>query len=204
LGGTEGPLSHADPNSKFTHMKEESLGGVPRAGGSSGAPDSSDTSASSGSDSKDDSGGRRGAPGPHVPRSGRRDAEPRARPGALPRREPAPSGPPVGGAGAERRAQPGRPYLCGVCGKSFRHRRSLLAHKRLRGGARARHGCSECGRAFCLRGDLLRHRDAHRARPAGPRRLPGEERPFVCGSCGRGFSWRESLELHLRGHRGPQ
>ncbi|XP_056338856.1 zinc finger protein LOC728743 homolog, partial [Oenanthe melanoleuca] len=112
---------------------------------------------------------------------------------------------PTGGAEAD----PERPHLCRTCGKSFRHRRSLLAHKKLRGGARARHGCAECGRGFCLRGDLLRHRDSHRARPAGPRRGPaeeraGDERPFACGRCGLRFSWRESLQLHLRAHRAPQ
>ncbi|NWZ40497.1 ZFP1 protein, partial [Brachypodius atriceps] len=214
--GTEGPLSHTDPNSKFRHVMEESYGGVPCAGGHSGAPDTTDTSgASSGSDSKDDTEGH-WALGPDVPRSGWRDTEPRGCPGALPRPVPAASGllprGPRGlsrGAEAEPRAQPGRPYLCGTCGKSFRHRRSLLAHKKLRGGAQARHGCAECGRTFCLRGDLLRHRDTHRARPPPHRRSPGaagpcEEPPFECGRCGRSFSWRESLELHLRGHRGPE
>ncbi|NXL76670.1 ZN181 protein, partial [Leptocoma aspasia] len=213
--GTEGPLSHTDPDSKFTHMKEESHGGVPCAGGHSGAPDITDTSDWSGSDSKDDTGGHWEL-GSDVPPSGCRDTEPGGCARPVPRQVPAASGLLIRGTrglscGAEAalRGHPGRPYLCGTCGKSFRHRRSLLAHKKLRGGARARHGCSECGRAFCLRGDLLRHRDTHRARPPGHRRCPGaagpcEERPFECGRCGRSFSWRESLELHLRGHRAPE
>ncbi|NXQ47868.1 ZN792 protein, partial [Catharus fuscescens] len=180
---TEGPLSHADPNSKFSHMKEESAGRGPCAGGPSGAPGTTDTSGAwSGSDSKDGTGGH-WEPGSDVPRSGC----------ARLLTETAP------------RADPDRPHLCGTCGKSFRHLRSLLAHKKLRGGARARHGCAECGRTFCLRGDLLRHRDAHRARAPGPRRAgPAEERPFVCERCGSAFSWRESLQLHLREHRAPE
>ncbi|NWS91863.1 ZN382 protein, partial [Toxostoma redivivum] len=153
--------------------------------------------ARSGSDGKDDIGGH-GEPGCDVSRSGCRDTEPGGCAQPLPRQLPEL----LSGAETAPRAQPDRPYLCGTCGKSFRHQRSLLAHKKLRGGARARHGCAKCGRAFCLRGDLLRHRDAHRARPAGPRRC--EEPPFVCERCGLSFSWRESLELHLRAHRAPE
>ncbi|XP_058689447.1 zinc finger protein 316-like isoform X4 [Poecile atricapillus] len=204
-----------DPNSKFSHVKEESHGGVPCAGGHSGAPDTIDRAGAwSGRDSKDDTGGR-WDPRADVPRSCRRATEPGGCARARPRRPPAVSGllmcGPSCGAGAALRAPPGRPYLCGTCGKTFRHRRSLLAHKKLRGGARARHDCPDCGRSFCLRGDLLRHRDVHRARPPlrRHRRFPGaagpsEERPFECGRCGRRFSWRESLELHLRGHGRPQ
>ncbi|NXN83904.1 ZN691 protein, partial [Bombycilla garrulus] len=137
--GTEGPLSHADPDSKLTRMKEESHGQVPCAGEHGGAPDTTDTSGAwSGSDSKDDT-GPRWELGSDVPRAGWRGTEP-------------------GGCAVPRRAPPGRPYLCVTCGKSFRHLRSLQAHKKLRGGARARHGCAECGRSFCLRGDLLRHK----------------------------------------------
>ncbi|NWT58141.1 ZN256 protein, partial [Erythrocercus mccallii] len=157
-GGAEGPLSRTDPNSKFTHMKEESRGRVPCIGRHSGAPDTTDTSrASSGSDSKDDTEGRWGSR-PDVPRSGWRDTGPGGCRRALPLQVPAASGPIRGprGAEAEPRAPPGRPYLCGTCGKSFRHLLSLLAHKKLRRGAGARHDCDECGRAFCLRGDLLR------------------------------------------------
>ncbi|NWI36734.1 ZN397 protein, partial [Picathartes gymnocephalus] len=160
--GTEIALSHTDPNSKFTHMKEESHGGVPCAGGHSGAPATTDTTGAwSGSDSKDDTGGHWDL-GSDVPRSGWRDTGLGGYARALPGEIPAASGLLVGGTrgpscGAEA-ALPGRPYQCGTCGKSFRHLRSLLAHKKLRGGARARHSCGECGRAFCLRGDLLRHR----------------------------------------------
>ncbi|XP_064255861.1 zinc finger protein 316-like [Passer domesticus] len=200
-------VASLDPSSKLPAMKEESHGGVPCAGGHSGDSDTSDSSGAwSGSDSKDDTGGRRD-PGSAVPRSGGRDPERRGRTGPVPRPVPAAPGPLPG-----PEAAPGRPYLCGTCGRSFRHRRSLLAHKKLRRGNRARHGCAECGRGFCLRGDLLRHRDTHRPRPPGPRHPrdpreqrgaagPAEERPFVCGSCGSRFSWRESLELHLRSHR---
>ncbi|XP_072781288.1 uncharacterized protein [Taeniopygia guttata] len=200
MGDNYDLVASLDPNSKFTHMKEESHGGGPCAGGHSGDTDTSDTCASSGSDTEDVAEGR-GEPGAGVPPSGRRDTERGGRGRAVPRRVPGGSG------GAE--AEPDRPYPCGTCGKSFRHRRSLLAHKKLRRGNRARHGCAECGRSFCLRGDLLRHRDAHRARPPGRRYRagaagPGEERPFECGRCGSSFSWRESLELHLRGHRAAQ
>ncbi|XP_041258331.1 replication initiator 1 [Onychostruthus taczanowskii] len=182
MGDNYDLVASLDPNSKFPAMKEESHGGVPRAGGHSGDTDTSDSSGAwSGSDGKDDTGGR------WQPGSGCRDTERGGRAGALPRPVPGPL--PRGPSGG---AEP--PYLCGTCGKSFRHRRSLLAHKKLRRGNRARHGCAECGRGFCLRGDLLRHRDAGAAGP-------GEERPFACGSCGSRFSWRESLELHLRRHR---
>ncbi|XP_071416481.1 zinc finger protein 764-like isoform X2 [Pithys albifrons albifrons] len=113
---------------------------------------------------------------------------------------------------------PGPPFVCGTCGKSFRHRRNLLTHKKLRGGVRARHGCDECGRPFCVRGDLLRHRRAQCGPARGlpcprcqqrfsdaaglGRHLAGpcEESPFVCERCGRGFAWRESLKLHVRDH----
>ncbi|NXY11930.1 ZN567 protein, partial [Pteruthius melanotis] len=225
-GGTESPLSRTDPNSKFTHMEEKSHGGVPCAGGHGSAPDTTDTRLShgvtlfptgawSGSDSKDDAGGHWGL-GSDVPHSGCRDTASGGCTKALPREAPAASGLLLGGTrglscGPEAAlgAHPGRPYLCGTCGRSFRHRRSLLAHKKLRGGARARHGCADCGRTFCLRGDLLRHRDTHRAWRRHHRGFagaagPGEERPFVCGCCGLSFSWREKLELHLREHRAPE
>ncbi|NWT17918.1 ZN382 protein, partial [Vireo altiloquus] len=128
------------------------------------------TGAWSGSDSKDGAGGR-WALGSDVPRSGRRDCASGGCARAPHREDPAVSGPLPGstrGPSCALRALPGRPYLCGTCGKSFRHRRSLLAHKKLRGGNRARYGCADCGSAFCLRGDLLRHRSAHRARPRDP------------------------------------
>ncbi|NXU21342.1 ZN382 protein, partial [Pardalotus punctatus] len=177
--GTEGPLSHTDPNCKLTHMKEESHGGGPCAKGHSGAPD---TRAGPGlptmtlfpagawgcSDIKDDA-GELWELGYGAPRSDWRDTEPGGCARALPREAPAEPGFLICssrglsfGAELALRAHPGRPYLCGTCGRSFRHRRSLLAHKKLRGGVRARHGCAECGRTFCLRGDLLRHRDTHR------------------------------------------
>ncbi|XP_021237854.1 zinc finger protein 32-like isoform X2 [Numida meleagris] len=115
-------------------------------------------------------------------------------------------------------------HECVACGKVFRHRRNLLAHKKQRG--RRRHSCGECGRFFCLKGDLLRHRHrrdprahgegqaatAERQRPECGRRFEderslsrhraqhGEERPFACGLCERRFSWKESLQLHLRSH----
>uniref|UniRef100_A0A8C5IZD8 Uncharacterized protein n=1 Tax=Junco hyemalis TaxID=40217 RepID=A0A8C5IZD8_JUNHY len=197
-------VASLDPNSKFPHMKEESHGVAPCAGEHSGDSDSSDTTDSSGawsgSDSKDGTGGRWQS-GSGGPRSGCRDTARGRRARALSRPVPAASGLVSGGSGGAE-APPGRPYVCGTCGKSFRHRRSLLAHKKLRRGNRARHGCAECGRSFCLRGDLLRHRGSHRA-PRCPDTAPGPdgERPFVCGPCGKSFSWRESPELHLQQHR---
>ncbi|NXE97753.1 ZFP27 protein, partial [Menura novaehollandiae] len=177
-----GPLSHTDPDSKFTHMKEESHEGVPCAGGDSGAPDTTGirddtlfpTGARGSFASEDDDRGHWEL-GYGAPCSSWRETEPGGCARTLPREVPAGSGLLICGtrglsfgAGAALRAhldEPphlGPPYLCGTCGKSFRHRRNLLTHKKLRGGARARHGCAECGRTFCLRGDLLRHRDTHR------------------------------------------
>ncbi|NXF13553.1 ZN181 protein, partial [Smithornis capensis] len=226
LRSAEGSLSHTDPELKFTHMKEKSFRGFPCAGEDSGTTDVSSTAgACDGSASGDDDGGQWEL-GFGAPHSGRCDTELGGCAGVSPREEPGGSRPLVCDSlglscGAAVRAhldEPPRPgpFVCGTCGKSFRHRRNLLAHKKLRGGARARHGCPECGRTFCLRGDLLRHRGTHRARPrwqqrfagaAGPcrpRAEPCEERPFVCGRCGRGFTWRESLELHLRNHHAPE
>ncbi|NXA77584.1 ZN382 protein, partial [Thryothorus ludovicianus] len=167
---TEGPLSHTDPYSKFTQIKEESHGGSPCAGGHRGAPDSTDTwlsrcdtlfpaGAWSGSDSKDHTGGRWES-GSDAPRSGWSGTKPGGCAKVPARPVPAASGLLLGGprglscgAGAALGAHPGRPYLCGICGKSFRHHRSLLAHKKLRRGAQARHDCTECGSTFCLHGD---------------------------------------------------
>ncbi|NXX27066.1 ZN256 protein, partial [Nicator chloris] len=157
-------VASLDHSSKVTHVKEESHGGLPWVEGDGGAPDTTDSSGTwSSSDSKDDTEGHWEL-GSGVPRSGWRDTEPGGRAGALPRQVPAASGLLLcGSRGLSRGAEapPGRPYLCGTCGKSFRHGRGLLAHKKLRMGARARHECAECGRGFCLRGDLLRHRDTH-------------------------------------------
>ncbi|NWV76553.1 ZN250 protein, partial [Dasyornis broadbenti] len=172
------------------------------------------TGAWGGSDSKDGAGGH-WALGYSAPRSGWRDPKPGECARARPQEVPVASGLLICSTrglsfGAKAlQAHPGRPYLCSTCGKSFRHLRSLLAHKKLRGGVQARHSCAECGRTFCLHGDLLRHRDTHRERLPGHRRFlgtagPCEEQPFVCGRCGHRFSWRESLELHLRGHRAPK
>ncbi|NWR38569.1 ZNF41 protein, partial [Tachuris rubrigastra] len=171
------------------------------------------TGAQDGSASDDDD-GRHWELGFSAPRSGWCDTTPGGCAGDPPREEPGPPlcdglglscGVTLGAPRAEPPA-PGPPFLCGTCGKAFRHRRNLLTHKRQRGGNRARHGCSECGRTFCLRGDLLRHRDSHRGPPRHRQspQAPCEERPFVCGRCGRGFAWRESLELHLRDHHPPE
>ncbi|NXA10106.1 ZN181 protein, partial [Sapayoa aenigma] len=190
------------------------------------------TGACDGSANEDDNRGHREL-GFDAPHSGWCDTQPGGCAGDSPREEPGGPGPLICdslglscGAAAALRAHldepphPGPPFVCGTCGRSFRHRRNLLTHKKLRGGARARHGCAECGLTFCLRGDLLRHRGSHRARPrchqsppshqrpadglCRHRAEPCEETPFVCGRCGRGFAWRESLELHLRNYHTPE
>ncbi|XP_027563932.1 zinc finger protein 316-like, partial [Neopelma chrysocephalum] len=200
--------------SKFSDMKEES----PCAGGDSRASDVSSTGAQDGSASEDDGGGLWDL-GFSAPRSGWSDTTPGGCAGDPPRGEPGP--PPCDGLGlscgaelgaprAEPPAAPGPPFVCGTCGKAFRHRRNLLTHKRLRGGNRARHGCPDCGRAFCLRGDLLRHRGSDRGRPRCPqeslelhvRAHPPPERAHPCPECGRAFRSRGHLRLHRRAHSG--
>uniref|UniRef100_A0A663M5H5 C2H2-type domain-containing protein n=1 Tax=Athene cunicularia TaxID=194338 RepID=A0A663M5H5_ATHCN len=78
-------------------------------------------------------------------------------------------------------------YQCGACGKAFRHRRSLLTHKKHRG--RHQHACTECCRTFCLKGDLLRHRASH-----------GGEGGYVCPLCGDSFRHKRGLQAHGKEH----
>ncbi|XP_072858751.2 uncharacterized protein LOC110082593 [Pogona vitticeps] len=85
------------------------------------------------------------------------------------------------------------PFACSVCGKAFRHRSNLLAHKKHR--RKRRHACAQCGLQFCLRGDLLRHRASHAA-----------EGTFPCGTCSQVFPNKRHLLAHRREHarKGPE
>ncbi|XP_044534903.1 replication initiator 1 [Gracilinanus agilis] len=94
-------------------------------------------------------------------------------------------------------AQPGgdaadRPFQCAWCGKCFRHKPNLIAHRRVHTGERP-HQCPECGKRFTNKPYLTSHRRIHTG-----------EKPYPCTECGRRFRHKPNLLSHGKIHRRPQ
>uniref|UniRef100_A0A671LQQ1 Si:dkey-182i3.8 n=1 Tax=Sinocyclocheilus anshuiensis TaxID=1608454 RepID=A0A671LQQ1_9TELE len=61
-----------------------------------------------------------------------------------------------------------KPYICSVCGKTFRQQNSLKAHQTSHTGEKP-FSCDACGKGFCTLGNLRRHQRIHTG-----------EKPFRC------------------------
>lgn len=80
-------------------------------------------------------------------------------------------------------------FKCSYCDKSFAHRQTLYAHRRIHTGHNFL--CAVCGKHFNCRPNFIRHRRTHSG-----------ERPYVCGVCNKAFSQSNALKAHARIHTG--
>ncbi|XP_071643421.1 LOW QUALITY PROTEIN: uncharacterized protein [Temnothorax longispinosus] len=80
-----------------------------------------------------------------------------------------------------------KPYLCDLCGKSFKHSNNLRGHKRIHldESIKKRHVCEICGNAFRSRFHLREHMNQHNG-----------NRPYSCEQCGKAFYRRIQLRQH--------
>ncbi|XP_025989393.1 zinc finger protein 2 homolog isoform X2 [Solenopsis invicta] len=84
-----------------------------------------------------------------------------------------------------------KPYLCDLCGKSFKHSNNLRGHKRIHldESVKKRHVCEICGNAFRSRFHLREHMNQH-----------DDNRPYSCEQCGKAFYKRIQLRQHKLSH----
>ncbi|XP_023568561.1 replication initiator 1 isoform X3 [Octodon degus] len=103
--------------------------------------------------------------------------------GPRPRGRPAVTAPRPGGDAVDR------PFQCACCGKRFRHKPNLIAHRRVHTGERP-HQCPECGKRFTNKPYLTSHRRIHTG-----------EKPYPCTECGRRFRHKPNLLSHSKIHK---
>lgn len=103
--------------------------------------------------------------------------------GPRPRGRPAVTAPRPGGDAVDR------PFQCACCGKRFRHKPNLIAHRRVHTGERP-HQCPECGKRFTNKPYLTSHRRIHTG-----------EKPYPCSECGRRFRHKPNLLSHSKIHK---
>ncbi|XP_037094747.1 replication initiator 1-like [Pollicipes pollicipes] len=87
-------------------------------------------------------------------------------------------------------------FACALCGRVYRRRNALAAHRRTHEGATT---CDVCGAHISTVHNLRQHlRMVHR--------LPTEEahwhQTHVCDACGRKYKSRDALVAHRKRHEG--
>ncbi|KOB74361.1 Uncharacterized protein OBRU01_09248 [Operophtera brumata] len=79
-----------------------------------------------------------------------------------------------------------RPFKCEQCGKSFRMKQRLVAHRRVHSAARASYVCAVCGKHFSTHSNRQRHMFIHTGL-----------KPFKCEMCGKGFKHASEKRAHV-------
>lgn len=79
-------------------------------------------------------------------------------------------------------------FKCKVCGKGFKHRRSLNRHVKLHSGEKNFH-CPYCATAFARSDHLKAHIRTH-----------NNSKPFRCSICQCGYSTQAALKVHIAHH----
>ena len=90
-----------------------------------------------------------------------------------------------------------RPFQCACCGKRFRHKPNLIAHRRVHTGERP-HQCPECGKRFTNKPYLTSHRRIHTGEK--PYHAPSvaaasATNPTCCRTAKSTSAWRSQRRL---------
>jgi len=85
-----------------------------------------------------------------------------------------------------------KPHLCDECGKGFRWKFSLAAHKRVHSGEKPYH-CKECNQNFRSSSRYSEHTTIHTGK-----------RAYICDRCSLAFRTSGRLKRHMRTHTGDR
>ncbi|KAK6633226.1 hypothetical protein RUM44_003827 [Polyplax serrata] len=83
-----------------------------------------------------------------------------------------------------------RPYICEICGQAYKHKPALDVHVGMHRGI-YHHQCPYCQKAFTQKGALQRHLPIHTG-----------DLPYQCELCGKRFVHRTSFSIHTMAHTG--
>ncbi|KAK3868550.1 hypothetical protein Pcinc_026070 [Petrolisthes cinctipes] len=80
------------------------------------------------------------------------------------------------------------PFICEICGRSFRSNAAFQRHMDIHGGLRGS-ACEICGRTFSRTEYYREHKRIHTG-----------EKPYKCNTCSKSFSRSSNLNTHMRIH----
>lgn len=83
-----------------------------------------------------------------------------------------------------------RPFLCSICGKSFKSQDTRNKHNMRMHSKNLPHQCHECKRSFISPSQLQEHIYAFHS----------DDRPYTCEICGNSYSTRKYLRKHRMSH----